>query len=139
MISFLKELYLQPHCVTPNKEITPPRQDAYQGKLFLLTGTYTFSAAESFTLDLKESGNAVLIGEETRGDTGNRPQTYYTTNEIYFRLPTKEPSVSPAGFPMEGTGIPPHYQVHQTVSDFMQDRDTVLEFALQMITDNPSN
>ena len=34
----------QPHCVSPNPEITP-RLDAYQGKLFLLTSTYTFSAA----------------------------------------------------------------------------------------------
>lgn len=125
----------QPHCVSPDTEITP-RTDAYQGKLFLLTSTYTFSAAESFALDLKESGNATLIGEPTGGDTGNRPQTFQTSGGIFFRLPTREPSSSPQGFPMEGKGIPPHHEVHQTVSDFMQNRDTVLESALQLITNN---
>ena len=122
----------QSHCVSPNSEITP-HPDAYQGKLFLLTSTYTFSAAESFTLDLKESGNATLIGEATGGDTGNRPQTFETSGGIFFRLPTREPSFSPQGFPMEGKGIPPHYEAHQTVADFMKNRDTVLETALQLI------
>ena len=122
----------QPHCVSPDTEITP-RPDAYQGKLFLLTGTYTFSAAESFTLDLKESGNATLVGEPTGGDTGNRPQTFETSGGIFFRLPTREPSFSPQGFPMEGKGIPPHYEAHQTVADFMNNQDTALETALQLI------
>ena len=109
--------------------------DVYRGKLFLLTSTYTFSAAESFTLDLKESGNATLIGEATGGDTGNRPQTFETSGGIFFRLPTREPSFSPQGFPMEGKGIPPHYEAHQTVADFMNNQDTVLETALQLINE----
>lgn len=125
----------QPHCVSPDWEIIP-RKDSYKGKLFLLTSTYTFSAAESFTLDLKESGNAIIIGEGTGGDTGNRPRTFHTTNGIYFRLPTREPSFSPNGFPMEGKSIMPHYEVYQSVNDFMKNRDTVLEFALKMIETN---
>ena len=125
----------QPHCVSPDWEIIP-RKDSYKGKLFLLTSTYTFSAAESFTLDLKESGNAIIIGEGTGGDTGNRPRTFNTTNGIYFRLPTREPSFSPNGFPMEGKSIMPHYEVYQSVNDFMKNRDTVLEFALKMIETN---
>lgn len=125
----------QPHCVSPEQEIIP-RPDSYNGELFLLTSTYTFSAAESFTLDLKESGNVIIIGEGTGGDTGNRPRTFHSTNGIYFRLPTREPSFSPNGFPMEGKSIMPHYEVCQTVSDFMENCDTVLEFALQMIGTN---
>ena len=125
----------QPHCVSPDWEIIP-RKDSYKGKLFLLTSTYTFSAAESFTLDLKESGNAIIIGEGTGGDTGNRPRTFHTTNGIYFRLPTREPSFSPNGFPMEGKSIMPHYEVYQSVNDFMKNRDMVLEFALKMIETN---
>lgn len=125
----------QPHCVSPDWEIIP-RKDSYKGKLYLLSSTYTFSAAESFTLDLKESGNAIIIGEGTGGDTGNRPRTFHTTNGIYFRLPTREPSFSPNGFPMEGKSIMPHYEVYQSVNDFMKNRDTVLEFALKMIETN---
>lgn len=122
----------QPHCVAPDWTIQP-RPDAYQGKIYLLTGNYTFSAAESFVMDMRESGNAIVIGEATGGDTGNRPRNFKTDRGICFRVPTREPAVSPQGFPMEGVGIPPHYEVAQTVSDFMQDRDTALEFVLEFI------
>ena len=121
----------QLHCV--DGKTMSPAEDAYKGKVILLTGPKTFSAAESFVIDMKESGNVVLVGEPTAGDTGNRPQTFSTSNGIYFRIPTAAPHLSPKGFPMEGVGIEPHYRVTQTVSDFLNDTDTQLEFALRLI------
>lgn len=122
----------QPHCVSPSK-IMEPKSDSYKGKLYLLISPQTFSAAESFALDIKESGNAVLIGSATAGDTGNSPRTFHTSKGIYFRLPTREPSESPKGFPMEGIGIGPDYEVRQTVYDFMNNHDTVLDFTIGLI------
>lgn len=122
----------QPHCVSPSK-IMEPKSDSYKGKLYLLISPQTFSAAESFALGIKESGNAVLIGSATAGDTGNSPRTFHTSKGIYFRLPTREPSESPKGFPMEGIGIGPDYEVRQTVSDFMNNHDTVLDFTIGLI------
>lgn len=122
----------QPHCVSPS-EMMKPQGEAYKGRLYLLIDTYTFSAAESFALDIKESGNAVLVGSPTAGDTGNGPRTFSTVHGLYFRLPTREPSKSPKGFPMEGKGIIPDYEVSQTVSDFMNNHDTVLDFAIGLI------
>lgn len=122
----------QPHCVSPSK-VMEPQSDAYRGKVYLLISPYTFSAAESFALDIKECGNAILIGSATAGDTGNRPKTFHTSNGIYFRIPTREPSKSPKGFPMEGVGISPDYKVEQTVSDFMNGHDTVLDFTIDLI------
>ena len=122
----------QPHCVSPSK-VMEPQNDAYKGKVYLLISPCTFSAAESFALDIKESGNAILIGSATAGDTGNSPKTFHTSNGIYFRLPTREPSKSPKGFPMEGIGISPDYKVEQTVSDFMNSHDTVLNFTVDLI------
>ena len=122
----------QSHCVSPSK-VMEPQNDAYKGKVYLLISPCTFSAAESFALDIKESGNAILIGSATAGDTGNSPKTFHTSNGIYFRLPTREPSKSPKGFPMEGIGISPDYKVEQTVSDFMNSHDTVLNFTVDLI------
>lgn len=118
----------QPHCI--DNKIMSPMDNAYQGKVILLTSPMTFSAAESFVIDMKESGDVILIGEPTAGDTGNHPQTFSTSNGISFRIPTAAPSVSPKGFPLEGVGIAPDYIITQTVSDYFNDKDTQLEFAI---------
>ena len=57
-----------------------PKTNHYEGQLVVLIGVNTFSAAESFVLDLKESGDAILIGSETGGDTGNRPNIFTTSH-----------------------------------------------------------
>lgn len=98
-------LHPQQHCIGAD---IIPQPNAYKGKLFLLTSNFTFSAAESFAIDLKESGNATLVGEATAGDTGNGPDFFMSKYGIYFRVPTREPHVSPQGFPLEGIGITPH-------------------------------
>ena len=129
---FIREA--QPHCVSKNY-IMQPEADAYKGKVYLLTDTYTLSAAESFTLDMKESGNVTLIGEATGGDTGNGPRPFRTKHRTYFRIPTRQPDVSPKGFPMEGIGIPPHHRVSQTIADFIKNEDTVLNYTVGLITE----
>lgn len=117
----------QRHCVGGD---IMPQPNAYKGKLFLLTSNYTFSAAESFAIDLKESGNAILVGEATAGDTGCRPENFVSKYGIWFRIPTREPHFSPKGFPMEGVGVEPHHKVKQTVEDFLNDKDTAIEYIL---------
>ena len=107
-----------------------PQENHFEGKLIVLTGVSTFSAAESFVLDLKESGNAILIGSETGGCTGLGPQSFTTSLGTSFRFPTRAFHLSPQGFPMEGVGIPPHIFVYQTVEDYLNGIDTVLEFAI---------
>ena len=119
------------HCLY-DKTIMP-RADAYRGKVFLLIDTRTFSAAESFAIDLWESGEATLVGCPTGGDTGSRPETFQSPAGISFRVATSSPRLSPSGFPLEGRGVPPHYKVAQTVKDFMNGIDTQLEFALGLI------
>ncbi|MBO4641535.1 MAG: S41 family peptidase [Bacteroidaceae bacterium] len=119
------------HCLYD--ETIKPRSDAYRGKVFLLIDTPTFSAAESFALDLWESGEVTLIGNPTGGDTGNGPEIFQSSAGLFFRIPLREPLRSPNGFPLEGRGVPPHYEVAQTVKDFMAGVDTQLAFTLDLI------
>lgn len=123
----------QAHCVSGS---IVPQSNAYRGKLFLLTSPYTFSASESFALDIKESGLATVVGETTGGDTGCRPKTFTSKYGICFRVPTRAPHLSPKGFPMEGVGIEPHYEVKQTVEDFFTDTDTAIEYILTELINN---
>ena len=121
----------QPHCI--DDKVMTPSDNAYHGKVLLLIGPVTFSAAESFAIDMKESGNVILIGEPTAGDTGNHPKTFKTSNGICFRIPIAGPSVSPKGFPLEGVGVIPDYYVTQTVYDYFNDKDTQLDFAIDFL------
>lgn len=119
------------HCLYD--ETIKPRADVFRGKVFLLIDTPTFSAAESFALDLWESGEVTLIGNPTGGDTGNGPEVFQSPAGLFFRIPLREPQQSPKGFPLEGRGVPPHYEVAQTVKDFMTGIDTQLAFTLTLI------
>ena len=123
----------QEHCVGGN--ITP-QPNVYKGKLFLLTSNHTFSAAESFTIDLKESGYVTLVGEKTAGDTGCAPKNFTSKYGIWFRIPTRDPHFSPKGFPMEGVSVEPNHEVKQTVTDFFDDKDTAIEYVLNKLIYN---
>ena len=116
-------------------EITP-QPNTYKGKLFLLTSNHTFSATESFTIDLKESGYVTLVGEKTAGDTGCAPKDFTSKYGIWFRIPTSKPKLSSKEFPMEGTSIEPHYEVKQTISDFFDNKDTALGYVLNELISN---
>lgn len=110
-----------------------PKKNHYTGNLYVLIGTETFSAAESFAIDLKESGNAVFVGTPTAGDTGNGPEMFQSENGIAFRIPTREPRLSQKGFPLEGEGVQPDYYVEQTVEDYLHGIDTQMEYVLSLI------
>jgi carboxyl-terminal processing protease len=117
-------------CVSRKK--IAPSKIKYEGNLYVLAGVKTASAAESFVLDLVESGRDVtLVGSSTTGDTGNGPANFKTSGGISFRIPTRQPpQMSFKNFPMEGVGIPTQFNVAQSVDDYLKDIDTALEFVL---------
>lgn len=125
----------QTACVS-NRWLTP-KDNHFTGKLFVLTSPYTVSAGESFVLDLLESGNAVLIGMPTAGDTGNQPEFYTSKLGYSYWFPSrKKAQVSLKGFAMEGENIQPHYAVSKTVADYFSNRDAILNYTLNLITKN---
>jgi carboxyl-terminal processing protease len=121
----------QKACVSRKK--IKPKANSYKGNVYVLIGVKTSSAAESLVIDLVESRSAILIGGSTAGDTGNGPSNFITDYGISFRIPTRKPQVSFNNFPMEGTGIPPHFFVNQKVEDFNDEQDTILEYTLNHI------
>jgi carboxyl-terminal processing protease len=42
--------------------------------------------------------------------------------------------ISPQGFPMEGVGIEPHHLVRQSAEDYLEGKDTVLEYTLDLLS-----
>ena len=133
-----KYLIKDPIRASVSRRRLKPNTENFRGRLFVLISTNTFSAAESFALDLFESGDATFIGTATGGDTGNRPKKYTTDYGMSFRIPRrKSPQVSFKGFFMEGIGIHPDIEVELTIDDYLKEKDTVLEYTIKLIENNP--
>ena len=110
-----------------------PSPNRYQGKVIILMGTYTCSSAESFLITMKESGDAVLVGTPSAGDTGGNPCLFKTSHGIFYRVPVGHSfTTSPKGFPLEGKGVAPDYLVPMKVNDFLLGKDTQLSYALEL-------
>ena len=93
-----------------------PSEDSFKGKLYVMIGQNTFSAAEYFASILKESGSAVLVGEETTGDFGVRPLTFCTSHDTYFSLGYGKPKTTFKGNPREGKAVEPHYRIKENAA-----------------------
>lgn len=110
-----------------------PSPDRYKGKVIILSGPVTVSAAESFLITMKESGDAVVVGTPSAGDTGGNPRLFKTTHGMYYWFPIGHPFThSPKGFPLEGEGIKPHHLVPMKVDDFLSGKDTQLSYAEEL-------
>lgn len=110
--------------------VLKPAPDTYQGKLFILIGPVTASAAEVAVLGLNSQADTTLIGEPSNGsfsDTLHKtlPNGWLLTlsNERYLDIHHKD---------QEQIGIKPDYFVEFTVRDIEKGRDPVLEKAIQL-------
>ena len=93
-----------------------PSEDSFKGKLYVMIGQNTFSAAEYLAGILKESGSAVLVGEETTGDFGVTPLTFCTSHNTYFSLGYGKPKTTFKGEPREGKAVEPHYRIKENAT-----------------------
>lgn len=101
-----------------------PTEDSFKGRLYVMIGQNTCSAAEHLASILKESGSAVLVGEETTGDFGTTPLTFLTSHDTYFTLGYGKPKTTSNGNPREGKAVEPHYQIKENV-DLSKNFNTV--------------
>lgn len=98
------------------KTLINPNEDSFKGRLYVMIGQNTFSAAEYLASILKESGSAVLVGEETNGDFGVTPLTFRTSHDTYFSLGYGKPKTTFKGNPREGKGVEPQLRIKENVS-----------------------
>ncbi|MDC7998383.1 S41 family peptidase [Gilvibacter sediminis] len=122
-----------------------PNEDyIYNGKLYILTSGVTFSGGAEFASMIKMTNRGVFIGEETGGAyegnvSGYSEDVKLPKTKIKFDIPTVhfKIDVNPKEI---GRGIIPDYKVPQTWEDYMTNKNTKLEFTLNLITNsNESN
>lgn len=93
-----------------------PSENSFKGKLYVMIGQNTFSAAEYLASILKESSSAVLVGEETTGDFCVTPLTFRTSHDTYFSLGYGKPKTTFKGNPREGKAVEPHYRIKESAA-----------------------
>lgn len=98
----------------------------------ILIGHNTASAAEDFLIYADNQENITKIGEPTFGSTG-QPMIFNLPNEGIGRVCTKKDTY-PDGREFVGYGIKPDIEIKTSLSDYMENKDPVLEKAIEYLT-----
>ena len=111
--------------------VQPSPEKRFSGPLVVLTGHTTYSSAEDFVVPLKYSQRAKIVGDVTGGSTGN-PLTVHLPGGYILRICAKRDSF-PDGEVFVGKGIEPDIKVITTQKSIIENRDVVLEKAIEII------
>ena len=118
----------------PFDRVVKPRADGdrYHGPVAVLIGPKVGSSCESFVLMMKQSERRTLVGDVTKGSSGN-PRPHALGNGVTVVLSSWEDQL-PDGTVLEGKGLTPDVQVKTTLVE-LRKRDPVLEAALKVVGD----
>jgi carboxyl-terminal processing protease len=110
--------------------VVTPRENAYAGRLILLTDRICSCACEDFVMPFKYSKRATLVGETTAG-TFSMTRHLDLPNGMMLNIAAVHHTF-PDGSPFEGVGISPDVAVEITPEDLRAARDPVLQRALDL-------
>lgn len=101
----------------------------YQGKLILLVDYRTQSLPEFNSLILMTYKNTVIIGNQTAGADGNQTKMIFPGN---YKISFSGYGIYQAnGDEAQRVGIPIDIPVKYTIQDFIEDKDPILERAIE--------
>ncbi len=108
--------------------------------MYLLINPSIGSAGSMFSAMVRGNTNALPIGEETEGGyyghNGHQPMGYdlpHTKIRTVYSIVNLEQDVPVLEKQPFGRGIIPEHFVEQTFDDFMNNKDTQMEFLLNLI------
>ena len=117
-----------------------PKPNAYSGKIYLLISPFVASAGSLFASMVKSDEGTVVIGREALGGyyghTGHISVTYQLPNtelQLSFSIVDLEQDVEKLPDQSYGDGVKPDFTAEQTIEEYLQSTDAVLEFALKQI------
>lgn len=118
-----------------------PYKKTYKGKVYVLIGGNTFSAASAFALSTKNDKNITLVGEETGGGYYFHTAQYSTLYELpNSKIMVRMPFVKIDKYVLDnsipkGSGILPDIEVRLTVQDLIKGRDSQLDSVVKRINE----
>jgi hypothetical protein len=124
----------------PNLGEQKPIPPIFEGKAYVLLNGNSFSGTGECTSLMHFHKVATFIGEECGagyyGNTsGFMPRLTLPNTEIRVRIPMIRYTMAVSGYPKD-RGIIPDYPVSPRIEDLLNDRDTVMEFAIDLVRKN---
>jgi C-terminal processing protease CtpA/Prc len=117
-----------------------PDNNTFKGQIYLLISPRVASAGSLFASLVAAKTNAIIIGEETMGvyfgHNGHTPIEYELPNtkiKTQFSIVNLEQDVPKKPNQIFGRGVIPDVVVKQSFDDFMENRDTQMEYVLKLI------
>lgn len=120
--------------------VRKPHNLAFTGNIYLLISPRTASAGSLFAAMVAGNENTTVIGRETQGGyyghNGHVPIRYrlpHSKIKFMFSLVNLEQDVPIKENQPFGRGIMPNHEVEQSQEDFLNNRDVVMDFTLELI------
>lgn len=116
-----------------------PYKKTFKGKVYVIIGGNTFSAASAFALNAKNSDNIVLVGEEAGGGYYFHTAQYSVLYELpNSRIMISMPFVKINKYILDnsvpkGSGVLPDIEVKLTVKDLIEGKDSQLDYIVKLI------
>ncbi len=119
-----------------------PASPIFRGRVYVLMNGYCASAAGEFLGHLKSTKRATFIGEEA----GGNPVIFMGGQTVRVELPnTRMTGFLPfvlvemdVKMKNTGHGVMPDHQIVPSITDILEEKDVVMDFALKLI-DKPKN
>lgn len=119
-----------------NKTYQPTKKN-YTGKVYVLTGGYSFSATTLFAASVKGLNHVTIVGEETGGGYyGNNgvfiPEIVLPNSKLRMRLPLHR-IVNNKNYPKNGSGVLPDVEVKASPESIRLNKDPKMEKTIELI------
>ncbi|MGD8849279.1 MAG: S41 family peptidase, partial [Anaerolineales bacterium] len=137
----IDDFYMDPG---DERYMIPPREELqYNGEVAVLVGPDCFSACEFFSYAMTIQDRATIVGHYPTGGLGGSVEDFLMPEDNSVRF-TIGRAVNPEGeIHIEGKGIIPDIDVpvseETLLAEVIEDRDTVLEAALELLSPTPAN
>ena len=118
----------------------PSRINNYAGKVYLIINGLTISEASIFSSVMHFNKRATIIGEESGGSyygptSSIVPKIELPITKIKFTVPLVKINLPVSGMEY-GKGTLPHYFMQESISDRINNIDTLLNFTIKLIEIN---
>lgn len=112
-------------------KIIPSDPIRFEEPIIVLTNRGVISSAESFISMMRTLPNTVLVGDTTRGSTGN-PKEFQLSNGWKYRISSWQVVTPDLSF-IEDHGIAPDFVVNNTEETMNNGIDLILEKAIELL------